>query len=154
MNKTLISSLLVLLFGCTEYNNILHDYRLEKYNGSEIPVCVEYEQEFDVVKQGYYDVDTCGNDVYVPAQYEPVKDPCSQTKKRVVSYDYCLAQMSKPVHLVERKKDDMTICYDRNNKIELPILYCQKDMINIQVTDVNTHVTQKTNVLQKTNFNW
>jgi len=122
-----------LLCGCVmEQNRTMDVYKLEKYNGSEVPVCINYQQKVKVVKEGWYDIDDCGNEIYTPATYEPIKNSCNATHAKVVSYDYCLAQLPKPVHLVEKKKDDMTICYDRNNKIELPILYCQKDNVNIQ----------------------
>ncbi len=122
-----------LLCGCVmEQNRTMDVYKLEKYNGSEVPVCINYQQKVKVVKEGWYDVDDCGNEIYTPATYEPIKNSCNATHAKVVSYGYCLAQLPKPVHLVEKKKDDMTICYDRNNKIELPILYCQKDNVNIQ----------------------
>ena len=122
-----------LLCGCAmEPNRTMDVYKLEKYNGSEVPVCINYQQKVKVVKEGWQDVDDCGNEIYTPATYEPIKNPCNTTHAKVVSYDYCLAQLPKPVHLVEKKKDDMTIYYDRNNKIELPILYCQKNNVNIQ----------------------
>ena len=125
--------MMVILCGCVmEPNKTIDVYKLEKYNNSEVPVCIHYQQKVKVIKDGWYDTDACGNETYTPAQYEPIKNGCNTTHAKVVSYDYCLAQLPKPIHLVEKKKEDMTICYDRNNKIELPILYCQKDNINIQ----------------------
>ncbi len=93
-----------ILAGCAEYR-LTNDFLLERYNESEVPVCVVYPRYVKIV---------------VPNQ-------------SVV---------------------DMTICYDRNDKIELPILYCQKDMVNIQTTDVTTNVIQQIKVSNKTVLNW
>jgi hypothetical protein len=135
--KKIFNFLACLLCGCVmEQNSTIDVYKLEKYNGSEVPVCINYQQEVKVVKEGWYDTDDCGNEVYIPAQYESIKNSCNATHAKVVSYDYCLERLPKPSHLVEKKKDDMTICYDRNNKVELPILYCQKDMVNIQTVSI------------------
>ena len=124
MKKCTIALTLLLGACVVEQNRIIDVYKLEKYNGSEAPVCVNYQQKVNVIKEGWYDTDKCGNEIYHPAQYEPIKNECNSTRAKVVSFDYCLAQLSKPVYLVEKKKEDMTICYDRNNKIELPITYC------------------------------
>ena len=132
--------------GCMIEPTTIDSYVLEKYNGSEIPVCIEYQQEAEIVKDGYWETDSCGNDVYVPDKYEVLKDKCSKKTARVVPYDYCLSRLPKPIFLVEKKIGEMTICYDRNNKVELPILYCQKDMINIQTTEVQTNVFQQTRI--------
>lgn len=143
MKKALF--LAFVLCGCAmEQTDTINKYKLEKYNGSDVPVCVNYQQDARLVKSGWYDTDTCGNEVYVPDEYEPITGVCNKTRTRVVSYDYCLAQLPKPVHLVEKRLGDITICYDRNNKIDLPILYCQKDMMNIQTTNVETNVFQQT----------
>lgn len=122
------------LQGCMEPMQTIDVYKLEKYNGSEVPVCINYQQKVNIVKPGWYDVDSCGNEIYIPAEYEPVKNTCSVTKTRVVSYDYCLERLPMPIHLVEKKENDITICYDRNNKVELPISYCQKD--NVQIMNI------------------
>lgn len=137
--------LVFVLCGCAmEQTDTINKYKLEKYNGSEVPVCVNYQQDARLVKSGWYDTDACGNEIYIPDEYEPIKDTCNKVRTKIVPYDYCLAQLPKPVHLVEKKLGDITICYDRNNKVDLPILYCQKDMINIQTTDVHTNVFQQT----------
>ena len=131
--------LVFVLCGCAmEQTDTINKYKLEKYNGSEVPVCVNYQQDARLVKSGWYDTDACGNEIYIP------EDTCNKVRTKIVPYDYCLAQLPKPVHLVEKKLGDITICYDRNNKVDLPILYCQKDMINIQTTDVHTNVFQQT----------
>ena len=151
MKKILI--VFALLSGCVEYR-VIHNYKLEKYKNSEVPVCVDYKQRLKVAEKSYVAIDACENEILIPEAYEETGRMCDILEEEVVGYSYCLASLPKPVHLVEKKKDDMTICYDRNNKVELPILYCQKDMINIQMTNVETAVTQQTNVLQKTIFGW
>ncbi len=125
---------LLLLQGCVEPSRTIEVYKLEKYNGSEVPVCISYQQKAKLVSEDWYDVDTCGNEIHVPAQYEPIASSCDTRQVKIVPYDYCLATLPKPVHLVEKKEKDMTICYDRNNKVELPISYCQKD--SVQITNV------------------
>ncbi len=120
-----------LLQGCVEPVRTIDVYKLEKYKGSEVPVCVNYRQKVNLIREGWYDTDACGNETYMPAEYEPIKTSCNTNFVRVVSYDKCLAQLPLPIHLVEKKEKNMTICYDRNNKVELPILYCQKDNIQI-----------------------
>lgn len=86
---------------------------------------------------------TCGS-YRVPDEYEELDGECDVLMPEVVSYSYCLAELPKPVHLVEKQEKDMTICYDRNNKVELPISYCQKDINVYQSTHVTTRVTQAT----------
>lgn len=142
---------LIVLAGCAETNyRVVHNYKLEKYQNSEVPVCVDYKQTFKIAEYSWVDVDECNNETLVPEKYEPTGRTCDILTKEIVPYSYCLATLPKPVILVKKKKDDMTICYDRNNKVELPILYCQKDMINIQTTNVHTSVTQT----QRTSINW
>ena len=138
------------LGGCMQPIIEQNNYKLEKLDGYEVPVCVNHPTKVRLVKQARYDVNACGNWVLsTPEEYEVLDDTCNILKPEIVSYDYFLERLPKPVHLVEKKKDDMTICYDRNNKIELPILYCQKDMISIQNVNTSTYVTQRTNVSQK-----
>ena len=133
MTKIYLLLISLVIFGCAKTpTTTIEVYKLEKYNDSEVPVCINYKQNVKVLKDAYFGTDVCGNTSYVPMQYEPIKNGCNESNVKVVAYDYCLAQLPKPVHLVTKTKDDMTICYDRNNKVELPILYCQKDMVNIQ----------------------
>ncbi|MBQ1997164.1 MAG: hypothetical protein II238_01810 [Alphaproteobacteria bacterium] len=161
MKKILLVLFVFVLSGCAE-RKIINNYSLEKYNGSEVPVCVNRPKLVKVVDVGgvKYDsnrqmiTDSCGIAVKFPPKYEELKSECEALPTTVVSYSYCLSELPKPVHLVEKKVGDMTICYDRNNKVELPILYCQKDMVNIQTTDVTTNVIQQTKVSNKTVFNW
>lgn len=145
---------LFILYGCVTQSDTINTYKLEKFNGSEVPVCVNYQQDAEIIQPGYWDIDTCGNTIQIPTQYKPVQNEYHPIRTSVVPYNYCLETLPKPVHLVEKKVGDMTICYDRNNKVELPILYCQKDMINIQTTDVHTNVFQQTRVSNKTTINW
>ena len=152
MKKTLLMLFVFVVSGCAE-RGVLNNYSLEKYNGSEIPVCVNHPKRVKVVRPGYRAMGVCGT-FSVPAEYEELNGECEVMEPQVVSYSYCLAQLPKPVHLVEKKVGDMTICYDRINKVELPILYCQKDMINIQTTEVTTNVVQQTKVSNKTIFDW
>jgi len=142
----------MILFGC-QYE-IVNDYRLEKYHNSEVPVCVNYAKRVKIIENAYSELDMCGNTKHTPAKYKETDRFCDIFEPQVVSYNYCLSNLQKPVHLVEKKVGDMTICYDRNNKVELPILYCQKDMINIQTTEVHTNVLQQTKVNNKTMINW
>lgn len=151
MKKICTVFILIGLTGCAETNyRVVHNYKLEKYQNSEIPVCVDYKQTFKITEYSWVDVDECDNEILVPEKHEPTGRACDILTKELVPYSYCLAKLPKPVVLVEKKKDDMTICYDRNNKVELPILYCQKDMISIQMTNVHTSVAQT----QNTSINW
>lgn len=137
-----LMAICVVLTGCME-QKIINNYSLEKYNGSEVPVCVNYPKRVKVVRPGYMAMGTCGN-FRVPDEYEELDGECDALMPEVVSYSYCLAELPKPVHLVEKQEKDMTICYDRNNKVELPISYCQKDINVYQSTNVTTRVTQAT----------
>ena len=121
----------LILSGCGYA--IVNNYKLEKYNNSEMPVCVNYAQRLKVVKPSLSYLDDCGNKKIKPAKYKSSYRQCDVFEPEVVSYSYCLENLPKPVHLVEKQVGDMTICYDRNNGIELPILYCQKDTVNIAV---------------------
>jgi hypothetical protein len=152
-NKIMFLLFVILVSGCTRYE-IVHNYKLEKFKDSDIPVCVDYSQRMEIIEDSYIAIDECENQKVIPEEVAVTDRICDVFVPKVVSYSYCLSELPKPVHLVEKKVGDMTICYDRNNKVELPILYCQKDMINIQMTDVKTSmsVTQSTNVLQKIVF--
>ena len=151
MKKNTCLFMLLFICGCSEYRT-LNEYKLEKYKNSEVPVCVNYRHRMKLVKDNsrFVTVDACGEEHRVPDEYEEADSFCSTLEPEVVSYNHCLAELPKPVHLVEKKVGDITICYDRNNKVELPILYCQKDMINIQTVTTSTNVFQRTNVSQKT----
>jgi hypothetical protein len=140
---------LFILAGCAEYR-LTNDFLLERYNESEVPVCVAHPRYVKMVAPNQSVVDMCDTEHSLATGYKNTDRLCV---KKVVPYSYCLSQLPKPVHLVEKRVGDMTICYDRNNKIELPILYCQKDMVNIQTTDVTTNVIQQTKVSNKTVFN-
>ena len=147
---TFLAFICLSLSGCIQPITEQNNYRLEKLDGYEIPVCVNRPTKVRLVKQAKYDVNTCGNWVLsTPEEYEILDGECDTLQPEIVSYNYCLERLPKPVHLVEKKKDDMTICYDRNNKVELPILYCQKDMISIQNVNTSTYVIQRTNVSQR-----
>lgn len=130
----------LILTGCAEYS-VINNYSLEKFNDSEVPVCVNYPQRVKKVGYAYQTKGVCGP-IQIPAEYEVLDGECDALAPEVVSYSYCLAQMPKPVHLVEKQEKDMTICYDRNNHVELPISYCQKDINVIQNTNVTTRVSQ------------
>ena len=117
MKKLFLISLFFTLSGCIEYRSI-NTYKLEKVKGYEIPVCVSYSQRARINTATWIDIG--GKD----RTNVEIDDNVS---KDIVSYSYCLEELPKQVHLVEKKVNDMTICYDRNNKVELPILYCQKD---------------------------
>lgn len=138
-----LMALALIMTGCAEYR-IVNNYSLEKYNDSEVPVCVNYPKRVKIVKPGYSATDICGNSISVPAEYEDSDRLCDIMDPEVVSYSHCLAELPKPVHLVEKQEKDMTICYDRNNKVQLPISYCQKDINVFQSTNVTTRVTQAT----------
>lgn len=153
MKKIFCCLCLLFLCGCAEYT-IVSDYKLEKWEDSEVPVCVSYPRRVKIERKAFEEVDACGNVVTPSVEYKDTGELCDVFEPEVVSYNYCLSRLAKPVHLVEKKVNDMTICYDRNNKIDLPILYCQKDMINIQTVDVQTNVVQKTKVNNKTIFNF
>ena len=146
MKKITLLITVLTLFGCTKDKV---NFTLEKRDGYDMPVCVMHQYKVKVTKTEGFHIDSCGRNIKDPEEYEILTDKCNVIEPVVVSYDYCLANMPKQVHLVEKKKDDMTICYDRNNKVELPILYCQKDMINVQNVSTYTAVTQRTNVSQK-----
>ncbi len=125
-----------LLCGCAENYVVLNNYSLETFNDSEVPVCVNTPRRVIQIAAPFTATDQCGNQVEIPGEYEESGRLCDVMAKQVVSYSYCLAQMPKPVHLVEKKDGDMTICYDRNNKVKLPIMYCQKDMNVIQTVSL------------------
>ena len=99
----------ILLCGC-QYE-ILNDYRLEKYKGSEVPVCVDYRKRVKIVKESYVEQDVCGNIRYVPSKYKETERLCDILEPQVVSYNYCLAQLPKPVHLVEKKIGNSTLLF-------------------------------------------
>ena len=148
MRTIILITLLSIISGCAQYQNKT-DFKLEKHDGYDMPVCVMYQYEVEITKPAGFEYDSCGKVIKTPEEYKILTDKCSLIEPKIVNYDYCLSNLPKQVHLVEKKKDDMTICYDRNNKVELPILYCQKDMINVQNVNTYTSVTQRTNVLQK-----
>lgn len=124
MKKIGILCLAFCTAACVQYKSV-GKYQLEKLPGYEVPVCVNYS---GVVRDNSTWIDIGGQD----RNKEETLDT-KNMEKRIVSYSYCLEKLPKQVHLVEKKEKDMTICYDRNNKVELPILYCQKD-INIYQT--------------------
>lgn len=130
----------MLLAGCAKYG-IINNYSLETYNGSEVPVCVNYPKRVKIVRPEYKAMGVCG-EFTAPAEYEELNGECDMLAPEAVSYSYCLAELPKPVHLVEKQEKDMTICYDRNNHVQLPISYCQKDINVIQNTNISTHVSQ------------
>ena len=137
MKKYIIYSCITfLLCGCAKNYVVLNNYSLEQFNDSEVPVCVNTPKRVIQKAAPFIAIDQCGNEFEVPGKYEESERLCDVLEKQVVSYSYCLAQMPKPVHLVEMKDGDMTICYDRNNKVKLPIMYCQKDMNVIQTVSL------------------
>ena len=142
MKKILLVLFVFVLSGCAE-RKIINNYSLEKYNGTEVPVCVNRPKRAKMVRMASTKFGTCGA-YTVPAEYEELDGECDILAPEIVSYSYCLAELPKPVHLVEKQEKDMTICYDRNNKVELPISYCQKDINVFQSTNVTTRVTQAT----------
>lgn len=103
--------------GCIRYESV-YTYKLEKLKGYEVPVCVSYSQIASVNDAAWIDI---GGEDRADVKID------GSVSKEIVSYSYCLERLPKQIHLVEKKVNDMTICYDRNNKVELPILYCQKD---------------------------
>lgn len=131
MKKLYVVCLAFFVSACIQYNSI-EKYKLEKLPGYEMPVCVNYSK---VVRERPTWIDIGGED----RNRIEEDDSIDSFSRQIVSYSYCLERLPKQVHLVEKKKNDMTICYDRNNKVELPILYCQKDM-NIRVyQEVSVH---------------
>ena len=97
--------LMCLLFcGCSE---TIHDYHFETLDDAFL--CMDYLFEEK------------GN-IFTGYTIEPLN-----IRVIMEDYDNCIAQLPYPVNFVEKEKDGTKICYDKNNKIELPILYCQKD---------------------------
>ncbi len=131
--KKIFILLAMMITGCA-YNDTINHYKLEKINGSPVPLCVNYPQRVKIISYASFEMDDCGNEKEIPAIYEPIQGACSTLSPVIVSYDYCLRQLPLPLHLVEKQVKDMRICYDRNNGVELPISYCQKDMnVNISM---------------------
>jgi len=122
VKKLYVFCLTCLISGCVRYE-YTDEYVLKKLPGYEIPVCVNNSK---LIRQDSAWLDIARNDTEKTNDTGSVENNSYQ----IVSYSYCLARLPKQVHLVEKREKDMTICYDRNNKVELPILYCQKD-INI-----------------------
>ena len=128
------------LTGCSDGSRIANRYSLESLNGYDVPVCVNrpiYVKGVTVSAQR-------GSLKRYDLSYEAIEGSDKMLEPIIVTYEYCLEQMPLQVHLVEKKDGDMTICYDRNNKIKLPLEYCQKDINVIQQTSVN--VKTSTNV--------
>ena len=148
-NTIFVISVATFLSGCIQPITEQNNYTLEKLDGYEVPVCVNRPVKVRQVNQAKYDVNTCGNWIMTePAQYEVLNGECDKKEPEIVPYEYCLVNMPKKVFLVERTKEGVKECYDMNNKVELPILYCQKDMISIQNVNTYTSVVQRTNVSQ------
>ena len=150
MKKIIFSMFIMIGLNACTPPFIENNYKLEKIDGYEMPVCVNHPQTIKEIKSPEYDFGTCGRMVMTkPAEYEILDGECDILEPEIVSYDYCLANLPKKVFLVEKTKDGIKECYDINNKVELPILYCQKDMINIQNVNTYTSVVQRTNVSQR-----
>lgn len=120
----LLLNLCLVLCACNK-DVIYHRYRLETVD--DVYLCIDNQ---------------------TPGEYnswtkELVETDSMSVKKVVMdSYDYCIAQLPYPLNLTEKEKDGEKICYDKNNKVELPVLYCQKDhnvMVNV---DTNVNVSQ------------
>ena len=124
MKKLEVILFACLVSACAQYRSI-EKYRLEKAPGYDVAVCIGYSH---VVRENASWMDIGGADRHKTEDVD-LKD----MERQVVPYSYCLERLPKQVHLVEKKEKDMTICYDRNNKVELPILYCQKD-VNVSQT--------------------
>ena len=138
MKRFWFVSLFLCLCGCVRHT-IINDYKLETYNNAEVPSCVNYRYRVALKPHSREIVDEC----LIPGAFDVENDDCKTLPTRVVNYKHCLKNLPKPVHLVEKTENNMKICYDRNNKIRLPISYCQKDMINYNIVNVNTNVNMK-----------
>jgi len=129
--KVLLFTLGLFLSACS-HDVIYHRYRFETVD--DVYVCVDNQ---------------------TPGEYNSLTGELVEKESFVVekvvmnSYDHCISQLPYPLNLVEKKKDGITICYDKNNKVELPVLYCQKDHNVIVNVDNNINMTQTTNVSQK-----
>ena len=128
MTKTKLLLLNLCLFlGACSHDVIYHRYRLETVD--DVYLCIDNQ---------------------TPGEYNSwtkelvEKDSMAVEKVVMDSYDYCIAQLPYPLNLTEKEKNGEKVCYDKNNKVELPILYCQKDhnvMVNVD-TNTNVNVRQ------------
>ncbi len=130
-SKLLLISFSLLLCACS-HDVTYHRYRFETVD--DVYLCVDNQ---------------------TPGEYNSItgklveKDSLVVEKVVMNSYDYCINQLPYPLNLVEKKKDGITVCYDKNNKIELPVLYCQKDQNIIVNVNNDINMQQTTNVSQK-----
>lgn len=104
--KLLFISFCLLLVGCN--GTTYHRCRFESVG--DMFVCVD--NQFRI-----------GYDSFTG---EELETGASVPTKRVIldSYGCCVAQLPYPMNLVEQRRNGVTICYDKNNKIEVPMFYC------------------------------
>ena len=119
----------LLLCGCSDITR--HECRFETIDNVFLCVDNQFAEEYN----------------HFTGEYTQ-KDASPTERIMMDSYDCCINQLPYPVNLVEKENDGAKICYDKNNKIELPILYCQKDHNVFVNVDTNLNVKQTTNVSQ------
>lgn len=132
--KKIFLCLALFLTACSANKTITqNNYSLEKYAGSEIPVCVNRPVVLieKIAPCSGNSISACARDmcgkIIDNGVYEPSNDVCDILEPEVVSYAYCLQHTPKPPHLVIKTEKDMISCYDRNNKILLPVQFCLPD---------------------------
>ena len=107
-----------------------------------------HECRFEMIDDMFLCIDNQFLEEYNPFTEEYTQKNDDVSDKIIMdSYDCCITQLPYPVNLIEKEKDGVKVCYDKNNKIELPILYCQKDH-NVNV-DVNV---SQTSIMKNTTF--
>lgn len=126
MKKYIVSCTILLLCAC-QHSVIIHRYRFETIGDAF--VCVDNQSD------GKYDS--------ITDEIIEENDGKIVNKAVMDSYDECVRQLPLPVNFVEKKKDGTTVCYDKNNKIELPILYCQKDHNVSVMVNVDNNISMK-----------
>ena len=130
MKKILLIILCFLVCGCR--NVTRHEYRFETIDDAFLCVDNQFTEEYNPFTKEYTEIDFEGKFI-------------------METYDNCIAQLPYPPNFIEKEKEGTKICYDKNNKIELPVLYCQKDH-NVMVNVVNDINMSQTSVMKNNTY--